>query len=68
MRLRQLEKLDPRATRLLDADPDVECEQWAPRRRNADSRARRTARLPELEFERESGRDRGHRGENPRQR
>lgn len=66
MRLRQLEKLDPRAARLLDADPDVELEAWAPRRRDADSRARRTARLPE--FEHESGRDRSHRGQNPRQR
>jgi hypothetical protein len=66
MRLRQLEKLDPRAARLLDADPDVELEAWAPRRRDDDSRARRTARLPE--FELESGRDRGRRGHNPRER
>jgi hypothetical protein len=66
MRLRQLEKLDPRATRLLDADPDVDLEAWVLRRRDADSRARRTARLPD--FELEPGRDRGPRGQNPRQR
>ena len=66
MRLRQLEKLDPRAARLLDADPDVEIEAWAPRGREADGRARRTARLPE--FEPESGRDRSRRGHHPRER
>lgn len=66
MRLRQLEKFDPRAARLRGGDPEGDLEEWAWRDAAADDRARRAARSPGAE--REPERDRGHRGYKPRQR
>jgi hypothetical protein len=63
--MRQLEKFDPRAARLFGDDPH-DLEEWAWRDADADNRARRGARPPGAE--RESDRDRVHRGHKSRQR